>query len=242
MAVEYDDHHFLLTAGGHMVGGWEEWQCGLRYAGPGGVPESLYEQAMTHISLQDIHGLWSTFFSSTVAGIIYPNWTTLEFVKLAFIGKDGNYLTDAREHRAQIKGKGAGSYTHPPQLAVVASLSSGSRIGRANHGRIYLPAPLDFASNVDGLTGKCRATDVTSLQAAVKSLLEGIHGEVSTVEVPTQLSIFSPKTPKSTAALVPSHKPVAQIGIGPVVDTHRSRRTSLPDGVTTWLTYAPSGG
>lgn len=242
MAVEYDDHHFLLTAGGHMVGGWEEWQCGLRYAGPGGTPDNLYKSAMGHISMSDIHALWTTFFSSVAQGVIQSNWTTLEFVKLAFIGTNGNYVNDAIEYRAQVKGKGAGSYTFPPQLAVCASLSSGSRIGRANHGRIYLPAPQDFASNVDGLTGKCRATDVTALQTAVKTLLEGIHGEVSTVEVPTKLSIFSPKTPKSTPSLTPSHKDVKQVGIGPVVDTHRSRRTSLPDGVTTWLNYAPSGG
>jgi hypothetical protein len=242
MAVQYDDEHFLLTFGGYLVGGHEQWQCGLRYAGPSGVPDALWTAALSHIGIQDIWTIISVWMKTATSGAAFDPGTSLEFAKLAFIGTDGNYKADAIEYRAQQKGVAAQGNSSPPQLSVVVSLSSGSRIGNANHGRIYLPLPAGWALGIEVLTGKIIPAYVTALTNTTKTMLEAIHGEVSTVEVPTQLSIFSPKTPKSKPELVPSHKPVVRLGIGPTVDTQRSRRRSLPDGITTWSTYAPTGG
>jgi len=239
MPTTYDDDHFLLTFGGYLVNGHESWQCGLRYAAPGGLPDSAFEAALGHISMTDIYTIARTWMQSATSGAAFDQWTTLEFVKLAFLGTNGAYKADPIEHRQKSAGTATPGNAQAPQLAVVVSLSSGTKIGHANHGRIFLPLPDKWATAVDPASGMVVAGYINALRTSTLTMLNGFHGEVSTVEAPTTLSIFSPRTPSSSAALVPQHKPVVQIGIGSAVDTQRSRRRSLPDGITTWAPYSP---
>ena len=241
MAVEYDANHYLVTFGGYMVAGHEQWQCGLRFGNTTGVVSPTPAQlkaALEHISIQDIYSAVSLMFGSASFPLRYDKWTTLEYAKLAAIGKDGKYLYDPIEYRSLTKGFGDATYTTPPQLALVVSLWSGTRIGHANHGRYYLPCPSDFIFGIDPATGQVLTTYIDQFRAAQKTMLEKIGGEVSTVAVDMDLCIFSPKTSKSVHVTEPSHKKVEKIGIGYTIDTQRSRRRSLPDGVAVWSTVA----
>lgn len=236
--VEYDVNHFLLTFGGYLVGGHEQWQCGLRFTAPGNPISDLFKAALEHISITDIYDDIKPLISSGLSDTRYDQWTTLEFAKLAAIGKDGLYLDDPIEHRAVTKGLNVGSFTVPPQLALVISLATNTKIGFANHGRYFMPAPVDATFKVDPATGQVAASVINNVRGLHKTMLEAVTGEVSTAELPMHLAIMSPKTPKSVHVTAPSHKHVERMGIGWAVDTQRSRRRSLPDGITTWETLA----
>ena len=163
MAVAYDVQHYLLTFGGNTVGGHEEWQCGLRWAPfSGDHPTNEWESALNEISITDIYNAAKLFFGATTIGARWDTSTSLEFVKLAVLKTDGKYLLDPREHRQQTKGTVNAAYTTPPQLAVAVSLSSGTKIGHANHGRFYLPCPNDWVNNVEPSTGQ-----VVTVEAAL---------------------------------------------------------------------------
>jgi hypothetical protein len=238
MAVEYDQDHFLLSFGGYSVAGHEQWQCGLRFDGPGVVPDEVAKAGFDAVGLQDIYDDVKAVIQTGALGCRYDTHTSLEFVKLAWINIDGTYKTDAREHRQVAKGVLNASMTSPPQLAVACSLWSGTKIGHANRGRFFMPMPNEWAAMIEPSSGMVVAAQVDTFRASLKTMLEAIKGEVATVQVPAQLSIFSPKTPKSVGVVTPSHKHVAQLGVGRTIDTQRSRRRSLPDGITTWSTLA----
>lgn len=238
VTIAYDTMHYLVTFGGYLVNGREQWQCGLRYAPePGVLPEDHnWEISLQEISTQDIWTAVKTVIQASTIGARWDTWTSLEFAKVAVIRLDGRYFIDPKEHRQQAKGTVNSAYASPPQLAVAASLSSGTKIGHANHGRFFLPCPSDWVGQVDPNSGQIVTASVNALRAALKTMLDTIGGEVSTVGIKTDLVIMSPKTPKSVHVTAPSHKKVTQLGIGYTVDTQRSRRRSLPDGITTWST------
>lgn len=239
MAVEYDAKHFYVTFGGYTVAGHEQWQCGLRFAPTaGGYSDSQLMSALDAISILDIYDDVKAAFQGAVAGVRQQSLTTLEFAKIALIDLDGTYVTDAKEHRAKAAGTVASTTSIPPQLAVAISFRSGTKIGHANHGRFYWPLPIDWVNSIEPSTGQITTTNVDALRGALKTMIEAIAGEVNTVQVPTDLAIFSPKTPKSVHVTAPSHKTVQAMGIGWTVDTQRSRRRSLPDGITTWSTLS----
>jgi len=241
MAVTYDEDHFLVTFGGYSVAGHEEWQCGLRFDGPGAVPDAVAEVGFNAVGLADIHTAVKAVIQTGLPGCRYDAHTSLEFVKLAWINVDGTYKVDSREYRLSSKGTLAASQTTPPQLSVACSLWSGTKIGHANRGRIFMPMPNEWATMIEPTSGMVVAAQVDTFRASIKKMLEDIKGEVATVEVPAQLSIFSPKTPKSVGVTAPSHKHVTSLGIGRTIDTQRSRRRSLPDGITTWSTLSLGG-
>lgn len=236
MAIAYDSDHYLVTFGGNLVGGHETWQCGLRFAAAAGevptVPE--WELALNDISASDIYTAVRALWIGATAGARWDTKSTIEFAKVAVISITGHYLIDPKEHRATTTGTLNATNTIPPQLAVAVSFRSGTKIGRANHGRIYLPAPTDWATGVDSTTGKLPTAYVDALRAATKTMIEAVAGEVSTVGISTDFAIFSPRTPSSVGTWLPSHKKVQDLGIGAVVDTQRSRRRNLPDTIVTW--------
>src|SRR6188768_1184357 len=95
--VAYDTNHFLLTWGGYACGGHETWQCSLRYAPT--IPSDLavpplFQEALTHISMSDIYNAAKLWMAHASANARYDQNTSLEYVKLAAIGKDGHYLFD----------------------------------------------------------------------------------------------------------------------------------------------------
>jgi len=241
MAVQYDQEHFLVTFGGNTVGGHEQWQCGLRFDGHGALPDVVVEAGFNAVSVEDIYHEVALLIQNGMSGARYDQHTSLEFAKLAWIKTDGNYKTDAREYRSHTVGQMTTTMTTPPQLAVAVSLWSGTKIGHANRGRFFLPMPNEWASAVDATSGMVYQAGVLALTGLVQPMLESIKGEVATVQVPAQLSIFSPKTPKSVAVLTPSHKHVTKMGIGRTIDTQRSRRRSLPEGITVWTDLDLSG-
>lgn len=239
--VQYDVNHWLLTWGGYMVGGHEQWQCSTKWSlvGPGADPlPPQFEVALTHISISDIYQDIKTWFVRASAPGRYDKHTSLEFAKLAAVGKDGKYLYDPIEYRLSTKGFFDQTNTTPPQLAVVVSLSSGSGVGYANHGRYFLPMPIEWAYGISPSTGMVDSTYNAQMVADQKTMLEAIAGEISTTELPTDLVIMSPLTNRSVKVTAPTHKKVVRIGVGGTVDTQRSRRRDLGDGVTNWASIS----
>lgn len=236
--VEYSQNHFLLTFGGTQVNGREQWQCSMRFGNAAPLadpPPVTLAAAMTHISMDDIYAAVAAWFGHQGSPQRYDRYTTLEFVKVAAIGKDGKYLLDPIEKRQQLKGwLPTSTSCYPPQLAVVVSLSSGSGIGFANHGRYFLPVPWDWMPPLEPHTGQIPVAWVDEQRGMQKTMIEAIAGEISTAENPTDLCIFSPLRSTSVKVTQPSHKKVEKIGIGFAIDTQRSRRRSLPDGIVTW--------
>jgi hypothetical protein len=92
---------------------------------------------------------------------------------------------------------------------------------------MYFPCPNQV--NPHPVTGTIEpAASIIGLAYKVRTALEAVNGEIDTVAVSTVPAIMS-KIGSGTT------KPVAHIGVGPIMDTMRSRRQALNDDVAQWL-------
>jgi hypothetical protein len=226
--VTFTDDHYYVTFGGGL-GELEEWQTGFRCWPVPGNPvanaDFLLEQLHTFVSVEDILGDVTALITS-ISGAVWNSTVTVAWAKVAVINEAGYYAGDAKlAEQAPVGGVGGGGMPWP-QLSVAVSLWSGSGFGRANHGRMYLPCPAQVSSHIT--TGQIDPPAVVDgIRTKMVTLLSDINGEVSTAAVSTIPAIMSKLGTGTTKA-------IAQVGVGPVMDTMRSRRADLDDEVKTW--------
>lgn len=168
-------------------------------AGPTEVPEAVIEAA-------------SDFIQS---GRIY-SFVRLDTIKLNLIGPDGKYVDpdDTVEHTFETPVAGGQSGTIPPQIALAATLRTGSRRGLANAGRIYIPGP---TGNCDA-SGRLSETDAAAHAAHVADLINDLNVALDEFVVGVASNVRGG-----------AMRAVERVEVGRVFDTIRSRRTSLPE-------------
>lgn len=218
----YNRNYFYVSWGGYQITTAEIWQVGAKFTNLVDTPSGLFEQALGEISLQDCYNALQPIFTTAQGDRRYSTAQSLDWVKIAAIGKDGKYLTDARTHAQTTKGIAADVKPPPPQLAMVISLWSGSSVGKGHRGRQYWPCPADTPSQISATDGRIAQLLADAIRNAVKTALKTIEGEVSTVIVPAQLVVLG-QTGSGTC------EPVTQIACGRVIDTQRRRRNDLSE-------------
>lgn len=140
----------------------------------------------------------------------------LQTIKLNEIGTNGRYVSsgDTVRHDFDPPVAGVGGANMPPQSALAITLRTDAQRGRAARGRFYVPT-LARAVSQDGRITVAQATDAVA---------------VST----TFLNALNAALPGWSAAVVSdigagTFREVKYLEVGRVLDTIRSRRTSLDE-------------
>lgn len=216
--MSYSRKHYLTTFGGTAPDG-EIWQTGVRWEIDPNVGDEF--QGWSAINVADIAADFASLVTNLSAS--WPEDVFYSWAKLAAIKTDGTYDREAKVYELPTPMAGAGSLLFPLQSSWCVSLRSGSTLGLANYGRMYLPA-LAFP-RVTG-TGGMAANSATTALGHVKTMLQAVDGEVSTTGADAYLAIFS----KKGSGLI---KHVHSLKWGLVCDTQRRRRGALAENYVT---------
>jgi hypothetical protein len=169
----------------------------------------------------------SSWWSSTGANAPqFLNINYLTFIKLNRIGVDGKYQDEdsqTHDYPTPIIGPSSGGNA-APQLACVATLRTAAERGRANRGRMFLPPVTGYdAGSSDGRASAANAlrvangvsTLINSIRAAYVTQY-GPGGQQAGVSVVSNIGVGTSRY-------------VTHVEVGRVIDTMRSRRSSLPE-------------
>ena len=207
------------------MGGLEEWSTGF-YMGAENQDADLPTQQLA----DDIRTAWGTFFTNTTSEVSSA-WTT-DLVKVSSVGTDGK--TNAADTVFSTYGtltQGKQTNVFPPQIALVATLTSTKARGVGAKGRMYLPG---IAKPID-LNAKLPSTQQAAILANLKTFLLAVNASTATdnvVMLASQGSLNEDGTPK-VGGSAPINKAVNGVRLGNVYDTQRRRRNGLTENYQT---------
>lgn len=208
-----------VTLFGTMFGGAEEWSTGFFLGSPGGDAP-----APSQAGADAIRDYWATFWGTPNAGV-RNSWQFLG-CKLSLLNEDGKTDLDnivTSYTTAAVNGAGGGS-PFPPQIALVATLVSGSGKGLAGKGRMYLPG---IAHGVDG-GGHIGTTEVGYVATALQTFLNAVNGSID-----AQGTVINASAGRAAFAGIGAiNRVVDSIRVGNVYDTQRRRRNQLAETYT----------
>lgn len=208
--MPYARSHQYLTLAGTLFGA-ERFAFGFRLNTASGSfpPDQAGQQELCEDYSAAIEGWWSA--QATIG-----NPARLDLVKLNAIGVDGKYLNPWTNQKEIVGGlPGNNPVPFPAQVALVVTLESGFTRGRAARGRVFLPSP---GVTIEAAGGRMSAAVRDGAATQVVQLLDAIHA----VEVGRRIIVAS----KLGGG---SERSITSISIGRVLDTMRSRRTSLDE-------------
>jgi hypothetical protein len=205
----------LLAFGGPLYGA-EQWSISLR-----STPNFADNDAVGLDRIADLVGDWHEGAPAVVGGFAPMTW-----LKFNRIGVDGKYVADRtnRVDFAPPRVNNTGS-PHAPQVSLVATLETGNLRGLAHRGRMFLPCPTAAVSN----DGRIPAAAAQAAATKVASLITALNADPSYGET----RIYS-NVREGASRLVTG------VTVGRVLDTMRSRRTSLPEERTAVVTVGGS--
>lgn len=169
-------------------------------AGPEEVPQAVID------AVTAFHG------SGSIA-----NSARLTTLKLNLIGPDGRYVDDGDTvlHDFAPPGlPGGGQPRHAPQVALAVSLQTARTRGRAHAGRFYVPSP---TYPIDS-TGRISAADAEVMVGNASTLIESLNAALPEFIVGVASDVGTGR-----------FQAVTNVRVGRVLDTIRSRRSSLPE-------------
>lgn len=156
-----------------------------------------------------------------LANLFWANYSQLWAVKIAALGLDGLYITEPKTFETPLPIVGT-STTTLPQSTVVLSLRSGSSLGSANNGRMYLPhTRLVLNTNSSSSTVGNTAAVLTQAQLFENAVTATINDLAASASI-LRPFIMSNQAPKPSKA-------VAGFRVGTVTDTQRRRRNDIPE-------------
>ncbi len=190
-----------LVLEGDLGDGAEHFSYGLHMVGSGFIPVDVPPAVLTACE---------TFFAATSASN-----ARLMTVKLNEIGTDGKYERDTTvRHDYPGAGiAGLGTPHHVFQVALVVSLLTTKARGHASKGRFYVPSPQAFGAAPNMTLTEGQSADVA---IAATTFIESLNAVVTGFEV----GLVSPIGAGAESV-------VTRVRVGSVLDTMRSRRTSL---------------
>lgn len=141
----------------------------------------------------------------------------LTAIKLNEIGTDGKYVSqgDTVMHEFVTGVPGGGTSVHPSQCAVAVTLRTAIKRGRASSGRFYLPK---LASAV-GSDGRMTAPEAQQIAQNATTFLTDLQTALNDDWQPAVMSNIGTGASQG----------ITLVECGRVIDTIRSRRTSLEE-------------
>lgn len=162
---------------------------------------------------------WGSFVAARAASI--GAYSHFQGVKVAPLDANGKYVQDATV--ANSDGSIAGTANVVvPQASVVLSLFSGSKLGKGNYGRIYVPhsgVPGAGTPLIDTTTQAAWADDADNLLTQINTAAVAAAGAGASIRI----------MGASTALGAATEKVAVQVRVGRVVDTQRRRRSALDE-------------
>jgi hypothetical protein len=203
--------HSLITFRGTLGAGavtGEEWSIGIRV----GDPIAPVTGLATNDRAQLIDAAFTTFIHS--AGMNFSTHTAYTELRMYDIGVDNNAVTAPFIVLHEREQGSSGSSVHPYQCSVVATFVAPG-LGPGRRGRVFLP-PQSTAIQNDG-------TILDSVADAYATGVAGLLNTINTILAGDAICVIS--SGKGAGSL----KPINQVRVGHVIDTHRSRRRSLDE-------------
>ena len=151
------------------------------------------------------HGYGGFGFSSIIS---------LRTIKLNRIGTDGRYVDAVAMEKDMGSQVGQSAALHPPQNALVVTLGTALERGRGSKGRMYLPSNQHMGISNDG---RIPAASALAAAEAAKVLVDSINDTYTLIG----------RVGVASNAGAGRFEHVTRLSVGRVVDTMRSRRTSL---------------
>lgn len=203
-----------LVLGGGLYANSEQWTCSLsiangsnELAAPDEVPTAVIDACVE----------WITSANNFSTG------ADLRWIKFNLIGPNGRYTEDATV-RYDFSGtlpKGAQATTPPPQIALAHTLRTDAERGRAARGRFYAPLPgRNLASS--GMLG---TSDQQAYVTAATEFLNDLNYAMSTYVTDGGVPRVAVMSDIGSGVM----RPVKNVAVGRVLDTIRSRRSSLTE-------------
>ena len=201
---------------GTMMSGNEEWSTGFFMGNTSGGDVG---QSPTTADAQAIAAAWQSFFTLS-ANQVSSNFKTIG-VKISLVATDGT--ADPGEtafyyYPTAISGGNGGAW-FPPQIALVATLTTARVRGYGSKGRMFLPG----INHAIDATGHMSPTEQTNIKNGIVTFLNAVNADITQdyeVVVNSALSAGIPGHP----ALM---EPVTGVRVGNVYDTQRRRRNQL---------------
>lgn len=214
--MPFDEHSRLVWSGcfAATFGGpeAERWSCSLSTGAAVviGDPDVIPESIVT--AVKNFHARAGSAIST------FARLDTVKYNKITAggAGVGGLYADPVTRSSlfARLSGGGGGAVVPPTQVAWKVTLDDGSRNPRARGG-FYIPMP---AAAVD--------TNFVATPAAQDALLASVKTFLQEIATQTQQPIV-------VASSIAGNIPVSRIRVGAVLDTIRSRRTSLAENYVT---------
>ena len=216
----YDRRHFRVTLEGTNATDQDIWTTGWRIAPSRASEPIINYPEMANTLLESVTGAAETFWSALQGRI--ARGTRLNSVKVAPVDEDGRYIDnmDSVIYDWETPLTGSSSNAHPPQVSVVASLTTGTRRGNATHGRMYLPLT---AVPVDKDDFTISTSNRQAIANAVKGLLNDSIGAIADVTLdPVVMSNIGSGTTRT----------ITTVAVGSIADTQRRRRNRFTEEYT----------
>lgn len=213
--VTYEHITWRVQILGTMMTGGEEWSTGFFMGNPGGD----VGQAPTEADASAIGARWKTFFEDAGSGFS-SNFKTVG-VKISLVSPAGTSdpaNTAYFYYAAAISGGSGGSW-FPPQIALVATLTTARVRGYGSKGRMFLPG-INFPIDA---TGHMAPTEQGNIRTKLVTFLNGVNTDNSHDYVVVLNSALSAGIPGHPALV----EPITGVRVGNVYDTQRRRRNAL---------------
>lgn len=170
--------HYRLRVGGFLVQSDQTWSVGVNF-----LPRTAGGLDPTNGGNQDHLERWRDAVAALNGGRVFGSEMmgylsaqgAITYVRTAVIGPDGKEVSVAL-YEASAPKPGGGTLRMPTQVAVVASMVTG-RPGRANAGRMYLPAlgaVINTSARIEDNGVATLATDVANWLTSVKGAGAGV--------------------------------------------------------------------
>ena len=216
----YDRRHFKVTLEGTNATDQDIWTTGWRIAPSPASERIINYPEMANNLLESVTGAAETFWSAIRATI--ATGTRLTSAKVAPVDEDGRYIDnmDSVIYDWETPLRGTGSSAHPPQVSVVASLTTGTRRGNATHGRMYLPLT-SIPVNADDFTINVASRRIVA--NAVVGLLNDSLNNIADISLdPVVMSNIGSGTTRT----------ITTVAVGSIPDTQRRRRNRFTEEYT----------
>lgn len=218
--MAYSRPFIKLTFGGSLAGAQDEWVCGINLGFDSiipNIPGNNFLSAFNEYAENkgnELPGLFKAYIENPDMSV--PNGARLQFVKLAPIGTDGQYMADAKEFEV-LNTTGGKSGWYAPQNACVITMTSDKRKDPGRNQRFYLPFTAGQGSG-SGIDDTARKASLTA------TLLNNI--KYSTSVIPGA-SVIQPAAVTTSDKITGDYLPITAVRVGNRVDTQRRRRNKL---------------
>lgn len=173
--------------------------------------------ALTTTQMQACLANMNTLISGN-SNPVWASYSKLVSLKVAALDTAGHYITDPKVWDSTSTYKGTSTSSVPPQCSVVLSLRSGSNIGVANYGRMFLPHM--YWATITASPYAPQA-DINAFAAKAKTFINSITTISNTLVAGSGVDLMSFKDGSDPKA-------VTKVGLWPLTETQRRRMHQIP--------------